>query len=97
MNRISNIVVILSLITLISCNETQTNTNNNIRVSGVKEADNYTEYGQICIQGLKFVVIDSCEYLIGDCGREKLFTHKGNCKNCLNQKNDYKRQQNSIR
>lgn len=28
------------------------------------------------------IVVDSCEYLIGDCGYSGYMAHKGNCKYC---------------
>ena len=30
---------------------------------------------------LTIVNIDGCQYLLGDWGRESIFTHKGNCNN----------------
>jgi hypothetical protein len=35
-----------------------------------------------CINTIKIVEVDSCEYLYGDWGNATVLTHKGNCKYC---------------
>jgi len=43
---------------------------------------NQTEYVIInTYKPLKIVVIDSCQYLLGDYGSATVLTHKGNCNN----------------
>ena len=36
---------------------------------------------------LIIVEVDSCEYLLGDWGKQTVLTHKGNCKFCLERTN----------
>ena len=35
------------------------------------------------------IVVDSCEYLIGDCGYSGYMSHKGNCKYCEQRRKQY--------
>ena len=35
-----------------------------------------------CVNTIKIVEVDSCEYLYGDWGNATVLTHKGNCKYC---------------
>ena len=50
---------------------------------------NQTEYVIInTYKPLKIVVIDSCQYLLGDYGSATVLTHKGNCNNPIHKGGD---------
>ncbi len=63
-------IIFLSLI-LIGCN-----------VPDANVTTTQTQYNVIYgYEPLDLVVIDSCEYLLGQWGNATVLTHKGNCKN----------------
>ena len=69
-------LLIIPMVVLLSCTKT------NVR----KEKTHYIlkdDFGSI-----EILTIDSCEYIFGPWGNATVLTHKGNCKFCLNRKNE---------
>lgn len=64
------IVFILSVLLFVSCRDSNIESNT-------------TDYKiKSYYQPVKILTIDGCEYLFGDWGYSTVLTHKGNCKQC---------------
>jgi len=66
------LIYIVSTLILISCSESNV----------PKTSTQYKVIGDY--NPLDLVIIDSCEYLLGQWGNATVLTHKGNCKNHKN-------------
>jgi hypothetical protein len=68
------IFIAVMLITLVSCEQ---------EIENSKQTS--ISFGHI--SPLQIVEVDNCQYLLGDWGRESVFTHKGDCNNPIHKIN----------